>query len=162
MIDVEFKINYNVYRKRLRNLHQRAIPWFKSGFKNVAKKGLQTIIEATPETSQGRTEIKDLWDLKHTSTTATETFIIENLYPNQKVLMYFEKGTDAHVIEPTRKKFLHFFIDSSEVFTKIVFHPGTPAYKMVEKTRGELDADVDAYVNYFFKSLDRLMGQGVG
>lgn len=161
MIEIEFKVNYNTYRRRLNNLHQRAIPWFKSRFKDVAKKALQTVTEATPETSSGRTEIKDLWDLKQTSTTTRETFIIENLYPDKKVLMYFEKGTPHHVIEPTRKKFLHFFIDSSEVFTKIVFHPGTPAYKMVELTKKELDADVDIYIDYFFKSLDRLIGQGV-
>ena len=89
MIDIEFKINYNTYKKRLRNLHQRAIPWFKSKFKDIATKALFTIMEDTPDTSQGRTDIKDLWDLKQTSTATRESFIIQNTYPNKKVIMYF-------------------------------------------------------------------------
>lgn len=36
-------------------------------------------------------------------------------------------GTRPHLIRPRRAKALHFYVDGSEVFTRLVRHPGTRA-----------------------------------
>jgi len=163
MVGLEFSLDYGRYRQRLKNLYQRAIPWFKDTFRDMATKAYTDIKEATPETSPGRTEIRDLWRMEHTTSGMVETFIIKNLYQDEKVLIFFEKGTKPHIIRPVNAKFLHFFIEDTgeEIFTKLVHHPGTPAYKMVEPAKEELNEKADFYIQNFFQNLDRLMNEGV-
>ncbi|MFB7337760.1 hypothetical protein ACFC00_40115 [Streptomyces adustus] len=38
---------------------------------------------------------------------------------------YVLNGTRPHLIRPRRAKALHFYVDGTEVFTRLVRHPGT-------------------------------------
>lgn len=54
---------------------------------------------------------------------------------NYTVLDILEYGSRAHKIKPTKKKVLKFVIDTKNVFSKGVDHPGTKPYGMVRLTR---------------------------
>lgn len=44
-----------------------------------------------------------------------------------------EKGTRPHVIRPRRAKVLAFVVDGRRVFSRLVHHPGTKAYRIMER-----------------------------
>ncbi|WP_328434588.1 hypothetical protein [Streptomyces sp. NBC_00425] len=44
---------------------------------------------------------------------------------NHPAVLFVLKGTRPHIIRPRRRQALHFYVDGTEVFTKLVRHPGT-------------------------------------
>lgn len=163
MIDCKFRVDSRLFEKKLKAVGTRLIPFCGKSAELLAKWAFDEIKKRTPETRSGRTDIKALWDMQHTTRGAIETYIIQNLYPNQDILIFFEEGTKPHIIRPVKAKFLHFFIEETgeEVFTKLVRHPGTKKYAMVESVEAELTVKVDAYIQGTFKEVDRLMKMGL-
>ncbi|MXM67073.1 hypothetical protein GR925_27490 [Streptomyces sp. HUCO-GS316] len=46
---------------------------------------------------------------------------------------YVLRGTRPHLIRPRRARALHFYVDGSEVFTRLVRHPGTRANPFLQR-----------------------------
>lgn len=64
-----------------------------------------------------------------------------------------EHGTDPHLIEPTNCDYLHFKTDDGKwVKTKLVHHPGTPAYNTYRNAR--LNNEVE-YQNLLAEAVEK-------
>ena len=159
---VHLKMDARLFEAKIRGAGTKVIPFVKSDVRDLAKWAFKEVKARTPKTASGRTEIKNLWKMATTAAVAREQFVIENLYPNEDVLMYMEEGTGPHVIKPQKPGgYLHFFIGSDEIFTRSVFHPGTPAYKMVGSVEAELRSKVDWLTKRFFDHVRRLEAMGI-
>jgi len=161
-VKLTFKIDERLFIAKIRGVGTKVIPYIKSDIRDLAEWAFGEIKKRTPETSSGRTVIKDLWTIAKTATAAREQFVIANLYYDQDVLMYIEKGTPPHVITPQKLGgLLHFFIGGNEIFTRLVKHPGTPAHHMVGSVRAELRSKVDWLTKRFFDHVRRLEAMGI-
>lgn len=140
----------------------KVIPYVKIDIEDLAKWAFEEIKARTPETTSGSTDIKKLWMMSKNRSAAREEYIIQNLYPDQDVLIYIEEGTPPHIIKPRKAGgFLHFFIESGEIFTRQVFHPGTPAYEMMASVEAELLSKVAWLTERFFDHVRRLESMGI-
>lgn len=154
--------DYSGLLSRLDRLRDKVLPYMKATFRAFAETGASLVKERTPDTSPGRTAIKDMWELaEYTEDEATSAFIIRNTYKPEKVIEFFEFGTRAHDIPVGRFGFLHFTTDEGEeVYTKkTVKHPGTRPWLMVARTKWQLEAALDAYVAGTLKMIDSMLGE---
>jgi hypothetical protein len=157
-----FKIDERLFIAKIKGVGTKVIPYVKSDIRDLAKWAFKEVKTRTPEVTSGRTEIKDLWTMTEDKSAAREMFVIKNLYPNQDVLIYIEEGTQPHIITPQKPGgLLHFFIKGDEIFTKLVRHPGTPAYGMVGSVEAELRSKVDWLTKRFFDHVRRLEAMGI-
>jgi hypothetical protein len=158
MISAKINIDYSRFEKAMSILYEKVIPYMRVTWMEIAEQGLRTVVAYTPPTRPGRTSIRDLWFLEHTVQAKVEQFIIRNLYKDQRVLLWFEEGTKPHEIRPRYGNVLHFFLeDGTEIFTKLVYHPGSPAYGMVAQTERELNIRLDRYMEETMNMVDSLM-----
>jgi len=161
-VKLSFKIDKRLFIAKIRGVGTKVIPYIKSDIRDLAEWAFGEVKARTPEVTSGRTEIKDLWKMTENKSAAREQFVIKNLYPDQDVLIYMEEGTVPHVITPQKPGgFLHFFIGGDEIFTKLVKHPGTPAYRMVGSVEAELRSKVDWLTKRFFEHVRRLEAMGI-
>jgi len=161
-VKLSFKIDKRLFIAKIRGVGTKVIPYIKSDIRDLAEWAFGEVKVRTPEVTSGRTEIKDLWKMTESKSAAREMFVIKNLYPNQDVLIYMEEGTPPHIITPQKPGgFLHFFIRGDEIFTRLVKHPGTPAYKMVGSVEAELRSKVDWLTKRFFEHVRRLEAMGI-
>lgn len=159
---LRFKIDKRLFIAKIRGVGTKVIPYIKSDIRDLAQWAFGEVKTRTPETTSGRTEIKDLWEMTESKSAAREMFVIKNLYPDQDVLIYMEEGTPPHIITPQKSGgFLHFLIQGDEIFTRLVRHPGTPAYKMVGSVEAELRSKVDWLTKRFFDHVRRLEAMGI-
>lgn len=158
-----FRIDKRLFMAKIRGVGTKVIPYIKADIKEIALWAFGEVVKETPgATTPQRTSIKDLWVIHKSKKGTIEQFVIKNIYPNQDVLMYMEEGTPPHVITPSKPGgFLHFFMQGNEIFTKMVKHPGTKAYKMVEKTEVKLERKVDWLTKRFFDHVNRLEAMGI-
>jgi len=157
-----FKIDERLFMAKIRGVGTKVIPYIKSDIKDLAEWAFVEVVRETPKTSSGRTIIKDLWVISKTKRGSIEQFIIRNLYHDQNILMYMEKGTEPHIITPSKPGgFLHFVLKGNNVFTRMVKHPGTRPHKMVEKTGAKLEKKIDWLTQRFFKHVNRLEAMGI-
>ncbi len=162
-VKISFKIDSRLFMAKIRGVGTKVIPYIKADIKDLALWAFGEVVKETPPASTPRrTSIKDLWVIHQSKRGTIEQFVIKNIYPNQDVLMWMEDGTLPHVITPKKAGgFLHFFMEGNEIFTKMVKHPGTKAYKMVEKTEFKLEKKVDWLTKRFFSHVDRLEKMGI-
>jgi len=160
---LKFSIDARIFEKRLGNLWRRLAPFANLKARDFARMGLEKVRDYTPETRPGRTDIRDLWRLDESRYGKVLEFIIHNIYSNQDVLAFFEYGTRAHKIEPVNARVLRFIVEETgeEVFTRNVFHPGTRPWRMVEKTRQELNFLANQWVEMTLREVNRLMREGL-
>lgn len=157
-----FKIDERLFMAKIRGVGTKVIPYIKSDIQDIAEWAFSEIKKRTPETTSGRTKIKDLWKMTHSKSATRERYIIKNLYPDQDILVYMEEGTLPHIITPKKTGgFLHFFLDGNEIFTKMVKHPGTPKYEMVKSVEAEILTKVDWLTKRFFTHVNRLQAMGI-
>jgi len=107
----------------------------------------------------GREKIAKLWALAHSRTTYMDVFMIHNLYPNQEVIVIFERGAEQHEIRPKRKKVLHWVDDESgqDVFTRHVHHPGVRASWMMKRTEEIIQPRVQQWEKETMRLADEVM-----
>lgn len=162
MLKLQLKMDARLFMAKIKGVGTKVIPYVKSDIRDLAKWAFDEIKVRTPKVTSGRREIHKMWEMEESKSAAREMFIIKNLYPDEDVLIYMEEGTKPHIITPRKPGgFLHFFIGSDEIFTKSVFHPGTPAYHMVGSVEAELRSKVDWLTKRFFDHVRRLEGMGV-
>ncbi len=149
---VEMKLDWGSVVKALQILKDDFRPYMEVAWGQLAESGLSEVKALTPNEN-----IRSFWRMTKKSTDATTSFIIDNLYPNKDVLIFFEVGTRPHTIEPVNARVLHFFWENAEVFSKKVFHPGTPAYRMVEQTEADLQARLNVYMQETIKMAERML-----
>ena len=166
MLEVQLGIDWEVMRVRLAALADKVIPYMRTTQRQIARWALDTVRAYTPPRRSragfyGGGDIRDLWRMDNPLTTGeVETFIIKNIYHNQDIVLFMEEGTRPHEIRPVHSSVLHFFTyEGDEIFTKLVHHPGTPKYAMVEQTRRELEIKLDQYVQGTFAMVDRLLAE---
>jgi len=161
-VKLTFKIDERLFMAKIRGVGTKVIPYIKADIRDLAKWAFKEVKAKTPKVTSGRTEIRDLWKMAENKSAAREQFVIKNLYPDQDVLIYMEEGTVPHVITPRKPGgLLHFFIGGDEIFTKLVKHPGTPAYRMVGSVEAELRSKVDWLTKRFFDHVKRLEAMGI-
>lgn len=159
MIKYTFEINPAYFYKHMNALAAKVIPYVKITVEQVAEKAVSFVAAHTPPTRTGRTKIRDLWKLRHQRRGTIERYFIENTYHNPDILIFMDEGTSPHTIRPKDKKMLHWIDEETKehIFAKIVHHPGTPAYRMIEKAERECNALLDWYIKQTFKMVDNIM-----
>jgi hypothetical protein len=154
-------IDYEVARRKLTTVSAKLGPFFRIMARKVAGEALRIVKMYTPPTSPGRTNIKELWMMETTREGTAEIYTIANTYQkNPDVILFFEEGTVPHIIRPRKCKRLRFFIEGQEIFSKLVHHPGTPAYHMVEQAQRETDYIINQYVDLTLKTLNEVLEAG--
>ena len=161
-VKLSFRIDERIFMAKIKGVGKKVIPYIKADIRDLAKWAFKEVKKGTPETSQGRTKIKDLWVISRKRIRSREQFIIKNLYHDQDILWYMEKGTESHIITPSKPGgFLHFVLKGNDIFTRMVKHPGTKAYKMVENVEVQLEKKVDWITKRFFMTVSRLEAMGI-
>ena len=106
--------------------------------------------------TSGREKIANLWTLTHERKAYMDVFTIYNLYPQQDVVMFFEKGTPPHEIRPSKKKVLYWVEETGEeIFTKHVHVQGMKATRMVERTEKILDSKIAFWITKTLQMVDK-------
>lgn len=162
---IVFWINYDTLKARLGALQQKVFPYIKKTFEEVAKWMLEEVKIYTPPTHTG-TDLRSMWILEESgdlfsSTEGIAEWLIYNTYEDPRIIWFFEEGTKPHEIPVGPCGFLHFFTyEGDEVYTKkSVWHPGTPAYKMVDQTVHEGQIKIDQYMEQTFAMVDEMLAQ---
>jgi len=161
MLAAKFQIDMAMFERKARNIGTRVIPYARFMFKKLAGWAFLTLKAHTPPTRHGRTKIKELWKMKLSRRGTIENYIIENMYPNQDVIMFMEEGTRPHIIRPKRAGGVLAWVDEDTgqaMFARLVHHPGTPAYHMVAQTEREVNIKIDYYIQQTFKMTNKLIG----
>jgi hypothetical protein len=139
----------------LQRVQDEFVPFVKRFAKEIAETALETVGRLTPETASGRTKIKEMWMMSNTRAGTVERYIIANTYAKPEVVIWMEGGTKPHQIWPKYLwGMLHFVIDGKDIFCKHVHHPGTKAYRMVERTKVIARGLLDGYIAGTQKMLD--------
>ncbi len=163
MIQMKWTVDYEVFRARMGALYNKVIPRMRVSQRKIARWALDTVKIHTPKQHDGSTTIRDFWVMDGPAADSRDRvveFVIHNLYPNPDVIRFFEEGTKPHEIRPKTAKFLHFTTyEGDEIFTKLVHHPGTPAYLMVLQTRSELLVKIEQYIQETFAMIDQLLAE---
>ena len=161
---VPFSVTFDADRLKagLGRLADKIVPYMKTTWMKIAEFTLREVKASTPQTRTG-TDIKGMWAMERQEFGAVTEFIIHNLYPDPQVVVWFEEGTQAHIIPIGEAGFLHFFTyEGAEVYTKKpVHHPGTPAWKMAEQGRVMAEILLNQYVHDTYSMVDRLLEGGL-
>lgn len=80
------------------------------------------------------------WKLQ--TVTQGEVTSYQFVHPNPDRIALLNYGSKPHVIYPNRALALRFFIGGKERYAAYVFHPGTPAFGFLERTRDVLASDL--------------------
>jgi len=158
-IQSEVKVDYSMFERRMGALANRVIPRAMATVEQIALYGLRAVKIFTlrgGHRTPGRRKIADLWEMRQSRKNLMQIYTIRNLYPEQEVVLFFEKGTTAHQIVPNRSKVLVFETSQGEkVFTKEAYHPGTRATKMVERTEEIIRPRIDIWKRQTLALADR-------
>ena len=156
---IGFTIDYWLWKKKTGDMLTKVIPFASITARKIAEMAHGIIQKATPRTKTG-TDLRGMWELKHSKKATREDFIIKNLYPKQEVIIFFEEGTKAHMIFPVNKRCLRFFVDGgTEVHSKRVSHPGTKAYGMLQKAEQWAQPRMEWYQKEVFKFAEKIHSQ---
>jgi len=160
--DFSVTFDWSVLEQKLGVMRDRMLPYVRETFRAFAEFGLDQIKMHTPETSPGRTKIKDLWIIDESPSERITRFIIRNTYSDPRVILWFEEGTKPHDIPVGRFGFLHFVDDmGDDVYTrKTVKHPGTVAWHMAQLTKADLATRINNYVQTTLNSLTSMVQKG--
>lgn len=160
MIKVKYKIDSTQFRSKSRALINELIPYAEVTAEQIAKKGVDIVSELTPRSAKGTKHMADMWQYTKSRKARVLEFVIDNMYPNQDIVLYVEEGTKPHKIPIGRRGFLAWEGAGGEwIYTKrAVMHPGTRPYLMLKTTEVRINALTDSYVTAVLKkasSIDR-------
>lgn len=158
MLQLKFGIDMRQFARKMGAIGNKVIPYVRVTMEELAEYARQTAARYTPPTRVGRTKIRDMWRARHSRKAAVESYIIENMYKDQQILVFFEEGTTPHVIKAKGKKPLHWIDEDTgeDVFARIVHHPGTPAYQMIFHAEKETNIKWNYYIRKTFSMVDRV------
>jgi len=163
MIEAKFSYDIAVLKKRMAALSNKVIPYMKSTSKQVAEFALQKIKYFTraPTYTKGATKLADLWEMTYSRKGTVENYIIKNTYPIQDVILFFEEGTNPHVIRPVKASILRWVDEDSGdiIFARSVMHPGTIQHAMLAQTEKLVQPEFDKYIQKCFQMTDRMLGK---
>ena len=161
-VKLSFRIDERIFMAKIKGVGTKVIPYIKADIKELAEWAFKEVKANMPLPTPGRTDVRSLWKMARTKRGSREMFVIKNLYPDQDILWYMEKGTEPHIITPSKPGgFLHFVLKGNDIFTRMVSHPGTRAYEMVKKTEVLLEKKVDWLTKRFFSHVNRLEAMGI-
>ncbi len=148
MIKVKYKIDARRFRSKSRALINELIPYAEVTAEQIAKKGVDIVSELTPRSDKGTQHMADMWQYSKSRKARVLEFVIENMYPNQDIVLYMEEGTRPHQIPIGRRGFLAWEGPGGKyIYTRrAVMHPGTRPYLMLKTTEQQMDALTDQYV----------------
>ena len=156
-----YKISFDasIFQERFGALYKKAIPYMMTTFKQIAVWALAEVRTYTPTPRAGSTSIRDLWRMTESRQAAWQEFVIANIYANQDVLVFMEEGTKPHQIKSKGTWPLHFFLDSGEeIYCRLVHHPGTVAYHMIQQTESAAQIKIEQYIHDTRVMIDKMMG----
>ena len=158
MIKADYKIDPSVFYRKMRALNDQLIPYAEVTAEEIAKVGIDIVSELTPRSAKAGRHMADMWKYTKSRKARVLEFVIENMYPNQDIVLYMEEGTKAHDIPIGAKGFLAWEGPGGQyIFTRrVVKHPGTRPYVMLKTTEVQLNALTDKYVTAVIKYADRI------
>lgn len=156
MLQMKFGADMRQFARKMGAIGNKVIPYVRVTMGELAEYARQTAARYTPPTRSGRAKIRDMWKARHSRKAAVESYIIENMYKDQNVLMYFEYGTQPHIIKAKGTAPLHWIDEDTgeDVFARIVHHPGTPAYQMIAHAERETNIKWNNYIRSTLKMVD--------
>lgn len=148
MIKAKYKIDSRRFRSKSRALINELVPYAEVTAEQIAKQGVDIVSELTPRSAKGTQHMADMWEYTKSRKARVLEFVIENMYPNQDIVLYMEEGTKAHNIPVGGKGFLAWEGPGGKyIYTRrAVKHPGTRPYFMLKTTEQQMDALTDKYV----------------
>ena len=109
------------------------------------KETLDSLIENTPVSKGQGEHLATNWMAREEAASGPLQIIMYNaLKSKEHVLRYLEYGTKPHDIRPKNKKWLSFVWKGNKCFAKIVHHPGTRSYAMINTAKSELEARINS------------------
>lgn len=155
MVKAKFTVDMGVFiRKMEQGMAKQVIPFASDMLAQLGEKAHANIVKLTPRTRQGRTDIKALWKMEHTRRGTVESYVIENTYRDQNVILWMEEGTRAHIIRPKKPGGSLRWINEASgaaIYAKVVFHPGTRAYHMLDRTQPYVQGKLNEYIEATLK-----------
>ncbi len=158
MINAKFRWDASIFTSKMGNLGTKLIPYAKVTFAQLADEARRRVKAYTPPTKG--TNIRELWEIEHSSRGTIEEYIIHNLYENQDVILFFEVGTKPHQIRPRKAGYPLHWLDEdtgAHMFAYLVRHPGTPAYRMIEQGERETEVLLNQYIQQTLSMIGRGM-----
>lgn len=161
-MQIHINISDAVLRARMAALYNEVIPYIKTSQRQLARWALDRVKEYTPISKSpygSSSTIRDAWTMAEPDEQdPVAVFTIHNIYRRMDVVEFFEYGTRPHIIRPVRARALHFMTyEGDEVWSKLVHHPGTPAYHMVERAGRDVELKLDQYIEGTFAMVDRML-----
>jgi len=143
MLKPRITVDYSMFESKMGRLGTKVIPYARIQAQMIAKYGLKAVRIFTLRAGNrtpGRIKIADLWQLTHDRKATMDIYTIENLYPNQDVIVIFEKGARRHEIRPRTKSWMRWESTDTgeEIFAKHVDHPGVKGSFSIERTEKEI------------------------
>jgi len=156
MAKTKLYVDYSLWKAKSELLHAQVMPFAKETARRVAEVALEMIKDRTPETKTG-TDIRSMWEMKQSRQRTREVFIIQNTYEPNKVILFFEEGTVPHEIKSRGTYPLHFWWLGKEIYAYRVSHPGTPAYRMIDKTGEYIKPKMDWWERQQVNLVNKIM-----
>lgn len=170
MLQPRVTVDYSLFTEKMGKLDAKVIPYARVTAQQVARYGMKAVRVFTLRSGSrkgrlartpGRVKIADLWRLAHSRRAYQDVYTIYNLYPNQDVIIFFEKGVKKHDIPPKNKEFLYWVDEETgeDVYTKkVVAHPGFPGTHAMERAEREIITPrMELWAIETFKMIDREM-----
>lgn len=158
---INYKMTWDMarFKRKMGALGNEVVQYISTEGKRLAEMAFDIIVAATPETGEGRTDIKELYRLTMSRKAMVETYLIKNIYPDQDIIVFFEEGTRPHIIVPRNKKVLRWESAETgeEIFARRVRHPGTVAHHMFAQAEEEIQPKIDYLVMATYKMKDKIM-----
>jgi len=158
MVKTQMGVDYSLWKTKVSLLNSQLIPFAKVTARQVAEVALEMIKDRTPNTKTG-TDIRSMWELSESKKVTETTFIISNTYQPEEVILYFEVGTEPHIIESKGNYALHFWWLGKEIYARKVHHPGTPAYRMIGQTEEYIRPKMDWWERQQTSLLSKIMNK---
>jgi hypothetical protein len=111
---------------------------------SLTSSAIEFLKKTTPRSREGTDHIADYWGRVALKSPEgfIETIIIRNTHPRSaEILPFLEFGTRPHLI-PGRPILRFELDDGTVIFTRLVHHPGTKPYKMVQQARAALEQQI--------------------
>lgn len=162
MIKAKYKIDSTRFRSKSQALVNELVPYAEVSAERIADVAVDIVSELTPRSDKGTQHMADMWQYSKSRKARVLEFVIENMYPDQPVVLYVEEGTKPHQIPVGRKGFLAWEGAGGQwIYTKkAVMHPGTSGAFMLKTTEVQMNALTDSYVTAVLKKASSIDKRG--
>ena len=162
MIKAKYKIDSRRFRGKSGALINELVPYAEVTAERIADVAVDIVSELTPRSDKGTQHMADMWQYTKSRKARVLEFVIENMYPNQDIVLYVEEGTRPHQIPIGRRGFLAWEGSGGKwIYTKrAVMHPGTSGVFMLKTTEVQMNALTDSYVTAVLKRASSIDKRG--